>query len=78
MVHEIYKICLILENSKSSKFKALMIKVEIQGDVEDLAGAQVCMTLVKLCSHLIQFLNFENGNKNPFSSYFIGFEDQVR
>lgn len=55
-----------------------MIKVEIQGDVEDLAGAQVCMTLVKLCSHLIQFLNFENGNKNPFSSYFIGFEDQVR
>lgn len=55
-----------MENSISSKFKALMIKVKIHGDVEDLAYAQVCMTLVKLCSHLTQFLNFENGYKNPF------------
>lgn len=66
-----------MENSISIKFKALMIKVEIQGDVgEDLAYAQVCMTLVKLCSHL-SFSILKMG-KNPFSSYFIGFEDQVR
>lgn len=56
-----------MENSISIKFKALMIKVEIQGDVgEDLAYAQVCMTLVKLCSHLTQFLNFEDGQESFF------------
>lgn len=55
------------------------MKVEIQGDVGgDLEYVQVYVTLVKLFSHLNQFLNFENGNNNSFSSYFIGFEDQVR
>lgn len=54
-----------------------MVKVEIQGDIgEDLAYVQVCVTVVKLFSHLNQPLNFENGNNSSFSSYFIGFEDQ--
>lgn len=56
-----------------------MVKVEIQSDLgEDLAYVQARVTLVTLFTHLNQFFNFENGSNNSFSSYFIGFEDQVR
>lgn len=52
--YEAYKIGLFLKKSLyKQKIQSFMAKVEIQGDVgEDLGYVQVCVTLVKLFSHL--------------------------